>query len=161
MAPHSWIVECLGMVGMSKQIKHSLSESIKAWMVDLTCNNQSLGGVDINQGIFLGDSLSALLFALCLIPSIVILRKSEFAYKVLSNKEDKHLFMDDLKLHTKNEKGLVPFVQRVQIFTDNTGMLFGINNCATLDLEKGKITEFDEILLPDGRVMKRLIDGAG
>ena len=161
MAPHSWIVECLGMVGMRKQIKHSLSESIKAWMVDLTCNNQSLGGVDINQGIFLGDSLSALLFALCLIPSIVILRKSEFAYKVLSNKEDKLLFMDDLKLHTKNEKGLVPFVQRVQIFTDNTGMLFGINNCATLDLEKGKITEFDEILLPDGRVMKRLIDGAG
>ena len=149
------------MVGMSKQIKHSLSESIKAWMVDLTCNNQSLGGVDINQGIFLGDSLSALLFALCLIPSIVILRKSEFAYKVLSNKEDKLLFMDDLKLHAKNEKGLVPFVQRVQIFTDNTGMLFGINNCATLDLEKGKITEFDEILLPDGRVMKRLIDGAG
>ena len=149
------------MVGMSKQIKHSLSESIKAWMVDLTCNNQSLGGVDINQGIFLGDSLSALLFALCLIPSIVILRKSEFAYKVLSNKEDKLLFMDDLKLHTKNEKGLVPFVQRVQIFTDNTGMLFGINNCATLDLEKRKITEFDEILLPDGRVMKRLIDGAG
>ena len=149
------------MVGMSKQIKHSLSESIKAWMVDLTCNNQSLGGVDINQGIFLGDSLSALLFALCLIPSIVILRKSEFAYKVLSNKEDKLLFMDDLKLHTKNEKGLVPFVQRVQIFTDNTGMLFGINNCATLDLEKGKITEVDEILLPDGRVMKRLIDGAG
>ena len=161
MAPHSWIVECLGMVGMSKQIKHSLSESIKAWMVDLTCNNQSLGGVDINQGIFLGDSLSALLFVLCLIPSIVILRKSEFAYKVLSNKEDKLLFMDDLKLHTKNEKGLVPFVQRVQIFTDNTGMLFGINNCATLDLEKGKITEFDEILLPDGRVMKRLIHGAG
>ena len=149
------------MVGMSKQIKHSLSESIKAWMVDLTCNNQSVGGVDINQGIFLGDSLSALLFALCLIPSIVILRKSEFAYKVLSNKEDKLLFMDDLKLHAKNEKGLVPFVQRVQIFTDNTGMLFGINNCATLDLEKGKITEFDEILLPDGRVMKRLIDGAG
>ena len=149
------------MVGMRKQIKHSLSESIKAWMVDLTCNNQSLGGVDINQGIFLGDLLSALLFALCLIPSIVILRKSEFAYKVLSNKEDKLLFMDDLKLHTKNEKGLVPFVQRVQIFTDNTGMLFGINNCATLDLEKGKITEFDEILLPDGRVMKRLIDGAG
>ena len=69
--------------------------------------------------------------------------------------------MDDLKLHTKNKKGLVPFVQTVRIFTDNIGMLFSINNCATLDLEKGKITEFDEILLPDGRVMKRLIDGAG
>ena len=46
MVPHSWIVECLGMVGVSEQIKHFLSESMKAWRVDLTCN-QSLGGVDI------------------------------------------------------------------------------------------------------------------
>ena len=38
--------------------------------------------------------------------------------------------MDDLKLHTKNKKGLVPFVQTVRIFTDNIGMLFGMNNCA-------------------------------
>ena len=57
MVPHSWIVECLDMVGVSEQIKHFLSESVKAWKVDLTCNNQSLGGVDIKQGIFLGDSL--------------------------------------------------------------------------------------------------------
>ena len=80
MAPHSWIVDCLGMVGISEQIKHFLSESMKAWRVDLTCNNQSLGGVDINRGIFLGDSLSALLFVLCLIPLIVISRKSECAH---------------------------------------------------------------------------------
>ena len=55
MVPHSWIVECVGMVGISEQIKHFLSESMKAWRVDLTCN-QSLGGVDIKRGIFQGDS---------------------------------------------------------------------------------------------------------
>ena len=47
MLPHSWIVEYLGMVGVSEQIKYFLSESMKAWRVDLTCNNKSLGGVDI------------------------------------------------------------------------------------------------------------------
>ena len=47
MLPHSWSVECLGMVGVSEQIKYFLSESMKAWRVDLTCNNKSLGGVDI------------------------------------------------------------------------------------------------------------------
>ena len=45
MVPHSWIVECLGMVGVSEQIKLFLSESMKAWRVDLTCNNQYLGRV--------------------------------------------------------------------------------------------------------------------
>ena len=79
MIPHSRIVECLGMVGMS-EIKHFLSESMKAKRVDLTCNNQALGQLDTHRGIFLGDSLSPLLFVLCLIPLIVILRKSECVY---------------------------------------------------------------------------------
>ena len=43
------------MVGVSEQIKHFLPESMKAWRVDLTCNNQSLGGVDITREIFQGD----------------------------------------------------------------------------------------------------------
>ena len=39
MVLHSWIVECLVMVGVNEQIKHFLSESMKAWRVDLACNN--------------------------------------------------------------------------------------------------------------------------
>ena len=85
---------------MTEQIKHFLSESMKAWRVDLTCNNQSLGGVDIKQGMFQGDSLSILLFVLCLIPLSVILRNSKRAYQFSSHKEKINhlLFMDDLKL---------------------------------------------------------------
>ena len=49
MFPHSWIVECLGMVGVSEQIKLFLSGNMKAWRVDLTYNNQSLGRVDIKR----------------------------------------------------------------------------------------------------------------
>ena len=133
--PHFWIVDCLGMVGVSEQIKHFLSESMKAWRVDLTCNNQSLGGVDIKRGIFQDDSLSPLLFVLCLIPLTVIMHKSESAYQFSSNKE--------------------------KIFSDDIGMEFGIDKCAKLVLKRGEITKFDEISLSDGRVMKRLIEGAG
>ena len=67
MVPHSWIVKCLDMVGVSEKVRHFLSESMKAWRVYLTCNNQTLGGVDIKRGIFQGDSLSPLLFLLCII----------------------------------------------------------------------------------------------
>ena len=69
--------------------------------------------------------------------------------------------MDDLKLYAKNEKGLESLVQTVQIFSDDIGMEFDIDKCATLVLKRGKITKFDGILLPDGRVTKELIEGAG
>ena len=34
MVSHSWIVKCLGMAGVSEEIKIFLSESMKAWRVD-------------------------------------------------------------------------------------------------------------------------------
>ena len=149
------------MVGVS--FKRFLSESMKAWRVDLICNNQSLGRVDIKRGIFQGDSLSPLLFPLCLIPLTLILHKSESAYQFSSTKEkiNHFLFMDDLKLYTKNEKGLDSLVQIARIFSEDIGMECGIDKCATLVLKRWKITKFDEISLLDGRVMKGLIEGAG
>ena len=87
IVPYSWIVECLGMVGVSDQIKLFLSQSMKAWRVDLTSNNQSLGRVDIKRGILQGDSFSPLLFALCLIPLTLILHKLESAYQFSSTKD--------------------------------------------------------------------------
>ena len=128
----------------------------------MTCNNQSLGRVDRKREIFQGGSLSSLLFALCLIPLTVILHKSQSAYQFSRNKEKiNHLFMDDLKLYAKNEKGLDSLVQTVQSFIDDIGMEFGIDKCATLVLKRGKITKFEGISLPDRRVMKGLIEGAG
>ena len=148
------------MVKVCEQVKHFLFGRMKAWRVDLTCNNQSLGEVDIKKGIFQGDSVSPLLFVLCLIPLTVILRKSESAYQFLSDKEKINhlLFMYDLKLYATNEKGLETLVQTVRIFSDDIGMEFGINKYATLVPKKGEITKFDGISLPDGRVMKGLIE---
>ena len=84
---------------------------------------------------------------LCFIPLTVILLKSESAYQFSSNKEKiNHFhFMDDLKLYTKKERGLEPLVQIVQIFSDDIGMEFGIDKCATLVLKKWEITESDGI----------------
>ena len=78
MVPHFWIVESLGMVGLGENF---LSESMKRWRVDLTCNNESLGEVNVKWEIFQSDSLSTLLFVFCLIPLTVILHKPESAYK--------------------------------------------------------------------------------
>ena len=93
----------------------------------------------------------------------VISDKSESAYQFSSTKEKINLilFMDNLKLYAKNKKGLDSLVQTVRIFSDDIGMEFGIDTCATLVLKRGKLTKFDGISLPDGTVKKVLIEEAG
>ena len=64
------------------------------------------------------------------------------------------LITDDLKLYVKNEKSLESLVQTVRIFVDDTVMESGIDKCAILVQNRGKITNFYGISLPDGRVVK-------
>ena len=40
-------------------------------------------------------------------------------------------------------------------------MKFSLDKCATLVLKRGKFTKFHGISLPDGRVLKVVIKGAG
>ena len=69
------------------------------------------------------------------------------------------LFMDDLKLHSRSEKGLDSLVQTVCVFSEDIGMEFGIKKCAMLVMEKGKIVKSVDIEWPDGKVIKSLQEG--
>ena len=69
--------------------------------------------------------------------------------------------MDNLQLYAMNDKGLESLVQTIRISGEDIGMEFGIDNCAILVLKRGKITKFNGISLPDWRVMKGSIEGAG
>ena len=73
----------------------------------------------------------------------MILRKPKGAYEFSESKENINhlLFMDDLKLYSRSEKGLYSLVQRVRVFSEDVGMEFGIRKCAMLVMEKGKIVK--------------------
>ena len=81
----------------------------------LYSGNSEFGEVEIKRCIFQGDSLSPL-FVLALIPLSFILRKAKAAYEFSESKEKINhlLFMDDLKLHSRSEKGL-DSVQTVRV----------------------------------------------
>ena len=85
----------------------------------LCSGNSELGEVEIKRGIFQGDSLSPLLFILALIPLSLIFRKAKAVYEFSESKEKINhlLFMDELKLHSPNEKGLDSLVQTVRVFS--------------------------------------------
>ena len=49
---------------------------MKNWKLELTSSGVSLGEVNVSKGIFQGDSLSPLLFVICVIPFTMVLRKA-------------------------------------------------------------------------------------
>ena len=119
---------------------------------NVVCRELELGEFDIKRGVFQGDSLSPLMFVLALIPLSLILRKAKAAYEFSRRKvKINHLlFMDDLKLYSLNEKELYSLVQTIHIFSKDMGMEFGIEKCAMLVIEKGKIVKLVGIESPDG-----------
>ena len=70
-----------------------------------------------------------------------------------------YLFMDDLKLYYRSERGLDSLVQTVRVFSEVIGMEFDIEKCAMLVWEKEKIAKSVGVELPDGKVIKLLQEG--
>ena len=101
------------------------------------------------------------MFVLALIPLSLILRKAKAAYEFSESKEKINhlLFMDDLKLHIQNGKGLDSLVQTVRVFSEDIGMEFGTEKCAISVMEKGKVVKSVGIELPGGKVIKSLQEG--
>ena len=124
MVPHLWIIECLDLFKVAENIKNLLVNSMEKWKVILCSGNSELSEVEIKRGIFQGDSLLPLVFALALIPLSLILRKAKAPYEFSESKEKINhlLFMDDLKLYCRSEKGLGSLVQTVCVFSEDIGM---------------------------------------
>ena len=74
MVPHSWIIECLNMIGVADNLKELIRRSMPRWKTILTAGKAELAEVSIQRGIFQGDCLSPLLFVICLLPMSMILR---------------------------------------------------------------------------------------
>ena len=62
---HSWIPECLDMFGIADNVKF-FRENMKKWKLLLNSSESDLCEVDANRDIFQGDSLSPLIFVICL-----------------------------------------------------------------------------------------------
>ena len=155
MVPHSWISKCMDMFGVSNNIRELLISSMDEWKTVLTSNGEVLGDVEINRGIFQGDSLSPLLFVLVMIPLTLILRKTKLGYKMskASQKISHLLFMDDLKLYATNKNELSSLINTVSIFSKDIRMEFGLNKCAIVEIRRGSRIETEGIDLgADGTI---------
>ena len=62
--------------------------------------------------------------------------------------------MGDLKMFPKSKNQIDYLVQTVHLFSEYTGMQFGIKKCGVRTMERGKVIRTDGIRLPDGQHMK-------
>ena len=74
MVSHSWIMECLDMIGAADAVKCLLGESMKTWRTNLMANDECLGKVNIRE-VFSRVILCLQLFVLAQFSLSMILRK--------------------------------------------------------------------------------------
>ena len=151
MVPQSWIINSLKMYKISHKVINFIEKTMKTWRVELTSGGRKLAETKIQRGIFQGDALSSLLFIIAMVPLNHILRKCTVGYKISRSQEKiNHLiYMDDIKLFTKNEKELETLTHAVRIYSQDIGMEFGIEKCAMLVMKSGKRHMTDGMELPN------------
>ena len=99
----------------------------------------SIDDINIERGVFQGDSLSPLLFCLCLIPLTNILKRAKIGYKLLGRLISHLLYMDDLKIYSKNAEEMERSRKLVAQFSEDICMDFGLDKCAVVHMKKGEI----------------------
>ena len=92
MVPHSWILESLELVQVSDNILEFAKMSMANSQTELTSCGEALVKVNIRRGGFQGESLSSLLFAICMIPLTHVLRKAKARYTFGGEKKSNRFF---------------------------------------------------------------------
>ena len=101
MVPHSWILESLELVQVSGNMLEFVKRSMANWQTVLTSCRESLTKVNIRRGIFQGDSLSPLLFVICMILLTHVLRNTKARYTLGGGENINHLVYGRLKIVLK------------------------------------------------------------
>jgi hypothetical protein len=102
--PHSWIIKSLEPMGINNKIISFTKKILSQWRTRMrVCTESKLietEAIEIQCGMFQGDSLSALLFCSSLIPLTEQLSRLNTGYEehTTKTKISHLLYVDDLKL---------------------------------------------------------------
>ena len=123
---------------------------MKNWKVEITARGKSLTELKIQRGIFQRDALSPLLFVIAIMPLNHILRRCTGGYKLIKSLEkiNYQMYFVDIKLFAKNEIELATLINAVRIYSQDLGMVFGIEKCAMLMMKSGRRHRTEGIELP-------------
>jgi len=152
--PHSWIIKSLELIGINNKVIAFTKKATTYWRtcMHLHTENELIETEDIKiqHGIFQGDSLSPLLFCICLIPlteQLNRLNNTGYEEQITKTKISHLLYMDGLKLIAKSEEELRKQIQTVKNFSDDIHIDFGLEKCAKITFKKGKLIHSQNLVI--------------
>jgi len=118
--PHSWIIKSLELIGINNKVILFTEKVMSYWRTRMRLHTENklieTEDITIQCGIFQEDSLSPLLFCICLIPLTEQLNRlnTEKEEHTTKSKISHLLHMDDLKLIAKSEEELQKQIKTVK-----------------------------------------------
>ena len=132
---HDYLIQCIQKLNFPEWIQKFLTSLLSKWEISLRNNNKEILHKKIERGILQGDSLSPLLFVLCLDPLSrrlnALYPKVNIEIEELSYSTNHLLFIDDLKLFSRNEEGAISLLTESQKFFKNVGLEINRDKSAT------------------------------
>ena len=132
---HSYLIDCIENLNLPCWISEFLKSTIEKWKLSIRYKNEQILEKRVERGILQGDSLSPLLFVLCMDP---LSRRLNGKYPKLEVKLDREnycsnhlLFIDDLKLFAENDDNLKEMMCETQKFFTSVGLEMNREKSAT------------------------------
>jgi hypothetical protein len=155
---HSWIIKAMEIHRINPTLINFMKTNMGFWKTTmmLTYDGRSVKTrpIQVRSGIFQGDSLSPLLFCLCLVPLSTMLNNTGHGYEIYGRKISHLFYMDDLKTFAKHDNQQEGLLQTVKVFSDDICMQFGLDKCAKATFKKGNLTSTSDIQ-PDQDTTKK------
>lgn len=143
--PHSWLLEAMKTYKIDNNIIEFIKTTIPTWRTNLNLPYVngciSMDNINITRILPQGDSLSPLLFCICLFPISNILKRANVGCKLKKKKISNLLYMDDLKLFAKNPEEMERTRKLISNFSKDINMEFNLDKCAMLHINKGKVIQ--------------------
>ncbi|KAG0435394.1 Retrovirus-related Pol polyprotein from type-1 retrotransposable element R2 [Dictyocoela muelleri] len=134
--PFHYLNELLRRLNIPQNIREFIKNMQSNVKINISYNNNKIGSFKPERGILQGDSLSPILFTLCMEPISRILNEdNELMFDMTyENKQMKinHLFyMDDLKIMAKDETKLLKLANKFENVLRTIGMDINVDKSAT------------------------------
>jgi len=133
---HTYLMKCIEKLNFPPWIGKFLQKTINNWHLDIFSNGEKVLSKKITRGILQGDSLSPLLFVLCIDPLSRALNSKYPKVNVKTEGEADHavnhlLFIDDLKLLAHEDSVLKSMAEEVERFFTTVGLKINHDKSAT------------------------------
>jgi hypothetical protein len=163
--PHSWIIKSLELIGINYKVISFNKKVMSYWRTRMRLHIENklieTEDIKIQCGIFQRDSISPLLFCICLILLTKQLNRLNTGYEqhTTKTKLSHLLYMDDLKLIAKTEEELQKQIQTIGNFSGDIHMEFGLEKCAKIVFKSGKLVHSQNLVIDVNREIQELGQG--